>query len=263
MNNCKKVVALLLALFMMVASFAACGGSKDDKTFTVGFDASFPPYGYEQNGEYVGFDLDLAAEVCQRNGWELVKQPVDWDSKDMELTSGNIDCIWNGFTMNGREDDYTWSEPYVDNTQVFVVSADSGITTLADLAGKAVCVQVDSSALDALNSEDNADLLATFGSLLEVADYNSAFLELEAGTVDSVAMDIGVAKYQIASRDEGAYVMLAEPLSSEQYGIGFKLGNTELRDAVQSTLEEMVQDGTFGQIAEKWDLSDMVCLTAE
>ena len=88
-----------------------------DGTFTVGFDAEFPPYGYkDESGEYVGFDLDLAQEVCNRNGWTLVKQPIDWDSKDMELDSGSIDCIWNGFTMNGREDEYTWSEPYIDNS---------------------------------------------------------------------------------------------------------------------------------------------------
>ena len=101
---------------------------KDLKTFTVGFDAEFPPYGYrDDSGEYVGFDLDLAAEVCKRQGWELVKQPIDWDAKDMELSSGAIDCIWNGFTMNGREDAYTWTEPYIDNSQVFVVASASGV----------------------------------------------------------------------------------------------------------------------------------------
>ena len=121
----------------------------DRTTLTVGFDAEFPPYGYmDEDGEYVGFDLDLAAEVCQRQGWELVKQPINWDTKDMELSSGSIDCIWNGFTMNGREDEYTWSVPYVDNSQVFVVAEDAGISTKADLAGKTVGVQADSSALE-------------------------------------------------------------------------------------------------------------------
>ena len=122
----------------------------------MGFDAEFPPYGYmDEDGEYVGFDLDLAAEVCKRQGWELVKQPINWDTKDMELSSGSIDCIWNGFTMNGREDEYTWSVPYVDNSQVFVVAEDSGISTKADLAGKTVGVQADSSALAALEDEES------------------------------------------------------------------------------------------------------------
>ena len=112
----KKLLALVLAGAMML-SMAACG-QKSGEEFVVGFDATFPPYGYldEATNEYVGFDLDLAAEVCKRNGWELVKKPIDWDSKNGELDSGAIDCIWNGFTINGREDQYTWSEPYVDNS---------------------------------------------------------------------------------------------------------------------------------------------------
>lgn len=233
-------------------------------TFTVGFDAEFPPYGYQDdNGEYIGFDLDLADEVCKRNGWELVKKPIDWDSKDLELGSGTIDCIWNGFTINGREDDYTWTEAYVDNSQVFVVGADSGITAQADLAGKTVAVQADSSALAALTGDDateeNKALKDTFADLIEVADYNSAFMNLEAGAVDAIAMDVGVAKYQLASRGD-SYVILDDVLAAEEYGVGFKLGNEELRDAVQKTMNEMADDGTFMKIAEKWELQDSVVL---
>ena len=112
------------------------------KTFTVGFDAEYPPYGYmDENGEYTGFDLELAEAVCELEGWELVKKPINWDSKDMELNSGAIDCIWNGFTMNGREEEYTFSTPYVDNSQVIVVAEKSGMKTLEDLQGKSVGVQ--------------------------------------------------------------------------------------------------------------------------
>ena len=171
----KKLTALGMAI-ILAFGLTACGAQStsapeatdtaERTTFTVGFDAEFPPYGYmDDNGEYVGFDLDLAQEVCDRNGWELVKQPIDWDAKDMELSSGSIDCIWNGFTINGREDDYTWSVPYVDNSQVFVVAADSGIVSKADLAGKIVGVQKDSSALAALQDEENRenlDLAASF-----------------------------------------------------------------------------------------------------
>lgn len=241
--------------------------AEDTTTFTVGFDAGFPPYGYrDESGEYVGFDLDLAAEVCARNGWELVKQPIDWDAKDMELSSGAIDCIWNGFTMNGREDDYTWTEPYVDNSQVFAVATESGITAKADLAGKIVAVQKDSSALAALNDEENAENIAlrdSFAQLIEYADYNTAFMDLEQGAVDAVAIDIGVAQYQIESREEGAFMMLdgdENKLATEQYGVGFLLGNEDLRDKVQETLDAMVEDGTFMEIAEKWGLQDSVCL---
>ncbi len=231
----------------------------EGRTFTVGFDAEFPPYGYmDENGEYTGFDLDLAAEVCERNGWTLVKQPIDWDAKDMELSSGSIDCIWNGFTMNGREDQYTFTVPYVDNSQVFVVKADSGITSPSDLAGKIVGVQKDSSALAALEG-DAADLAATFAELTQFADYNTGFLNLDAGSIDAIAVDIGVADYQLESRGDG-FVILDEKLATEQYAIGFKLGNTELKDQVEATLLEMADDGTFMEIAEKYGLEDSVCL---
>ncbi|MFQ9389834.1 MAG: transporter substrate-binding domain-containing protein [Coprococcus sp.] len=223
------------------------------KTFTVGFDASFPPYGYQENGEYVGFDLDLAQEVCDRNGWEIVKTPIDWDAKNIELNGGSIDCIWNGFTMNGREDDYTWTPAYINNTQVFAVNKNSGIKKAADLAGKNVLVQADSSALAALQDEENTDIKAladSFGSLTQVPDYESALMELEAGSADAVAMDEGVALTKQAQNDN--IVTLDDVISQEQYGIAFKKGNDELRDQVWSTLLEMEKDGTVDKIAAKY-----------
>ena len=239
----------------------------EGRTFTVGFDAEYPPYGYkDESGEYTGFDLELAQEVCDRNGWTLVKQPIDWDSKDMELSTGAIDCIWNGFTMTGREDDYTFSVPYVDNSIVFVVMNDSDIKSKEDLTGKVVVTQADSSALTALTSEEDNDenlaLAASFADLQQVADYNTAFMNLESGAVDAIAVDIGVAQYQLASRGD-TFRKLDEPLSTEQYGIGFKKGNEELKDQVQDTLFEMYKDGTFDEIAAKYtdyNLPDMICL---
>lgn len=268
----KKITRFAAALLVatMVFSVVGCGSDKKDEKaadadtqFVVGFDAEYPPYGYQdENGEYVGFDLDLAAEVCKRNNWELVKQPIDWNSKDMELNSGSIDCIWNGFTVTGREADYTWSTPYVDNSIVVVVKEDSGIKTKEDLAGKVVVVQADSSGLAALtdeeDNEENLKLAASFKELQQVADYNTAFMNLEAGAVDAIVVDIGVAQYQLESRE--GFVMLEDTVRTEQYAVGFKLGNEALRDQVQATLDEMVEDGTFAEIAEKWELSDMVCL---
>ena len=169
----KKAVAVLLTAVMamgMVSAVSVQAGI-EDKTLIVGFDAAYPPYGYmDDDGEYTGFDLELAQAVCDLEGWELEKKPINWDSKDMELNSGSIDCIWNGFTINGREDDYTWSNPYLNNEQVMVVAADSGIEKLDDLAGKNVVVQAASAALDALNSDDNKDLTASFASLTENPD---------------------------------------------------------------------------------------------
>jgi len=256
----KSLLCGLLSLGMVATLLTGCG-KKDAKTFTVGFDAEYPPYGYmDENGDYTGFDLELAEEVCKLKGWTLVKQPIEWASKDNELNSGSIDCIWNGFTMNGRENDYEWSDPYVDNSQVIVVKTSSGINSLSDLSGKTVGVQAASAALDVLTDEEGQKELAdTFGKLQEFGDYNTAFVELQAGSVDAIAMDIGVAQYQIGSRGD-EYTILDEHLNAEQYGIGFKLGNTELRDEVNDAIHELKDNGTFDKLAEKYGLSDMTCL---
>ena len=273
----KKRAALLVALSLAVVTvLAGCGGKdssksadskdsaatfeekKEGDTFTVGFDQDFPPMGFVgDDGEYTGFDLELAKEVCDRNGWEFNPEPIAWDSKDALLKSGEIDCIWNGFTMNGREDEYTWSEPYLDNQQVFVVRADSGINSEKDLAGKTVDVQTDSSAEAAL--KEAPELTATFKELLTTADYNTAFMDLEQGAVDAIAMDVIVAGYQIQQRNAD-FKILDDSLSEEEYGVGFKKGNTELRDKVQSTLEEMAEDGTLQEVSEKWFSKDVTTI---
>lgn len=271
----------------MVLSLAACGGAKTETTaaettaekkeetttagttaaetaeaaggtLIVGFDQDFPPMGFVgDNGEYTGFDLDLAKEVASRLGLEYKAQPIAWDSKDMELESGNIDCIWNGFTITGREDDYTWTTPYMANKQVFIVANDSDIKSQADLAGKVVEVQADSSAEAAL--KENQDLANTFGQLLTTPDYNTAFMDLEQGAVDAVAMDVIVAGYQIKQRNAD-FKILDDSLSEEEYGIGFKKGNTELRDKVQRALEEMAADGTLAKISDEWFGGDVTTI---
>ena len=264
------ILALVFIAFLVMGSASAGifdflnGGNNnstrvnnDNNTFIVGFDSEFPPYGFSDGkGGYQGFDLDLAQEVCNRNNWTLVKQPIDWDAKDAELNSGTIDCIWNGFTINGREKDYTWSQAYIDNKQVVVVKEDSGINSLADLKGKTVETQKDSSALAALQG-DNKTIADTFATLTEVADYNTAFMDLESGACDAVAMDIGVAEYDIDQKNNtDAFSILDESITTEKYGIGFKKGNTDLKDTVQKTLDEMFKDGTVLKIAEKYGISE-------
>ena len=282
----KRLLSAVMAS-AMVLSLAACGGAKTETTaaettaekkeetttadttaaetaeaaggtLIVGFDQDFPPMGFVgDNGEYTGFDLDLAKEVASRLGLEYKAQPVAWDSKDMELESGNIDCIWNGFTITGREDDYTWTTPYMANKQVFVVANDSDIKSQADLAGKVVEVQADSSAEAAL--KENQDLANTFGQLLTTPDYNTAFMDLEQGAVDEVAMDVIVAGYQIKQRNAD-FKILDDSLSEEEYGVGFKKGNTELRDKVQGALEEMAADGTLAKISDEWFGEDVTTI---
>ena len=243
----KKFLAMALAAVMVLA-LAACGSKNDTADDTgdaqdaqggetqkliVGFDAEFPPFGFiAADGSYDGFDLAMAKELCARLGWEYEAVAIDWNSKDAELSSGTINCIWNGFTYTGRENDYTFSDPYVDNSIVMVVMA-----------------QAASSAVDAIN--ENEDFKASLKEVVELGDYNMGFMDLAQGTVDAVAADLGVAQYQIANND-GDYVILDEPLSTEQYAIGFLKGNTELRDAVNAELLKMAEDGTMLEIAQKY-----------
>lgn len=267
----KKIFALVLAGVMAMTILSSCGvkeetkdATKADKTtFTVGFDQDFPPYGYVgDDGNFTGFDIEMAKECAKRMGLEVKLQPIDWDSKDLELSTGSIDCIWNGFTITGREDAYAWTEPYMDNSQVFVVKKDSGISEITDLAGKIVTAQADSAALNALNDEENKDLKDSFAKLITCAQYNSAFMDLEAGAVDSVAMDIGVANYQIQGQED-KFVILDEPLLEEQYGVGFEKNNTELRDRVQATLKDMVKDGFFAELSEKYFDRDVCVMNVD
>ena len=233
------------------ASTAAADDSANITELTLGFDQAYPPYGFVgDDGNFTGFDIDLAGEVCKRNSWELNLEPIDWDAKDTLLNSGAITCIWNGFTMEGREDDYTFSEPYMKNGQVIVVKKDSGISSLADLAGKAVITQTDSAALEVLQG-DQATLAATFASLDTIGDYNTAFMQLESGAVDAVACDLSIAQYQLAAKPD-AYAQLDEALSSERYAVGFKKGSQQLADKVTETLKAMDADGFVADLCEKY-----------
>ena len=247
------VGVLVLALALVAGVSADESAANDDTTLIVGFDAEFPPYGYKaENGSYTGFDLELAQEVCKRNNWTFKDQPIYWDAKDSELSSGTIDCIWNGFSItDDRKDKYTWSKPYIDNKQVVVVKSDSGINSLADLKDKQVETQKDSSALSALQG-DNKTIADTFKNLVQIADYNTAFNDLASGACDAVAMDYNTAKYQVKEHGADTYKILDENITSEDYGIGFKLGNDDLKDKVQATLDEMQKDGTIAKIAQNY-----------
>ena len=261
----KKLLALVVAMSTLALSavlLAGCsggneqaadsnnGGDAQAETFTLGFDQGYPPYGYVgDDGEFTGFDIELAKAVCEKNGWELKLEPIDWDAKDALIDSGSIDCIWNGFTMEGREDKYTFSDPYMRNEQVVVVKADSGIDSLEALADKIVMTQVDSAALDVLEG-DQAELAATFKELQTIDTYNSAFMQLESGMVDAVACDLSIAAYQMAAKPD-AYVQL-DPLSTENYAVGFKKGNTEMAQKVTDALKQLDEEGFVKELCDKY-----------
>lgn len=261
----KKVIliaAISLILFVMVGAVSAgsmfdnfnneSNADNSENTLIVGFNSFFPPFGYsDHNGGYAGFDLDLAKEVCKRNNWTFKAQPIiDWNTKEMELNSNEIDCIWSEFTIDGREDDYTWSEPYFNNTQVVVVRSDSGIDTLDDLKSKNVEILEGSSGLDSLNNK-NSSLKDTFATLTEIKDYDTGFMDLESNVCDALVADVGLANYNV-EHGNNKFKILDDPITGEKYGVGFKKGNTELRDQVQDTLNEMFKDGTVDKIAQNY-----------
>lgn len=255
----KRLFAMLACCFALLG-LAACAQpnnaapeaqASDKPKLIVGYDNSYPPYGFiGDDGQATGLDLDLAQAVCDKLGWELECDAIDWDAKDALMNQGSINCIWNGFTMEGREDKYTFSEPYMLNEQVVVVKKDSGISSLSDLAGKTVATQVDSAALEVLEG-DQADLAATFGSLDQLSDYNNAFAQLESGLVDAVACDLSIAAYQLSANPD-AFVQLADPLSTEHYAVGFKLGDTDRAEKVTQALRDLTSDGTAKEICDKY-----------
>lgn len=236
------------------AAETSAAPAADENLFVVGFDQEYPPYGYVgKDGEFTGFDLELAQEVCARNGWTYVAQPINWDTKLTELNAGVFDCIWNGFTMEGREADYAFSEPYMYNAQVVLVKADSDIKALDDLAGKTVATQVDSAAWEVLAGEeaDQADLAKTFAALETRDNYEIAVTELEAGAVDALACDLSIASYNMAQNPD-KYRMLETPLSEEHYAVGFRKAEKDLADKVTATLREMTADGFVEKLCEKY-----------
>lgn len=252
----KKILASVLALVMAVAVLAGCGSSSeqatDTFTFKHGFDLDYRPYSYRDDDNNVsGFDVELAQAVCDYYGWTYEPVPFNWDAKDAELEAGSCDCIWSGFTMNGREDDYQWSKPYSNNTQMIMVKKGSDIKTLADLAGKKVGVQTATSAYDLLNDEEGQKkLMDTFDSLEVYDTYTTAITDLKAGAVDALAID--VTRANEAMEKDADLVCLDEELGSEVYAIGFRKGDTELCEKVNEALDALSKDGTVDKIAKNY-----------
>lgn len=226
----------------------------DAGEFILGLDATFKPMGYtDENDEIVGFDIDMAEEVCKRMGVKLTKESINWDDKEEDLKLGKIDCIWNGMSINAsREKEMNLSEPYMKNNMVFVVAADSDAKSMDDLSGRTIAVQNGSTAQEILEDSDLGDdiIVTTLATNVE------ALQQMEVKLVDAVFMDSVVAQYEISSTGKD-YVILPDGLEEESYAIGFRKADQKLRDEVQKHLHEMKEDGTLAEISTKWFGSDI------
>ena len=257
----KRIIAMMLAL-VMVFALCACGNntSNDDnqkaddsvKTLTVGVDPEYPPYAYMgDDGKYTGFDVEVAQAVCDLLGWKMEIFALNWDQKLTQLDAKECDCIWSGMTIldSMKEAGYVISEPYYDNTQVLLVKTDSGYKTSKDLAGKTVAVQLGTSG-EALLNGDLSSLKDSFSNVVTCNSFLSCFTELGGGSVDAVFVDYPVAAAYVAEND--GYSIIDEGLGAEQYGIAFRSGDQELCDQIQAAIDQLVENGTYAKIAEKY-----------
>ena len=247
----KKIIVLALCVLMAVGMFISCEKKEAKEKFVMGLDDSFPPMGFRnENNEIVGYDVDLAKEVALRKGWELVLQPIDWDAKEQELNTGNIDCIWNGFTITEqRKENLLFSPPYLKNAQVVVVKGNSPIYSFADLAGKVAGTQMGSSSVEAI--DEAPEFKASLKDVIEYKDFLTALMDLDVGGIDAVVIDLVLANDNI-NRSGKNFRILEETLGEEEFGIGFRKDDTNHASKVWDALLEMAADGTVARIATKW-----------
>lgn len=273
-NKLVKKLAIVAIITTLGASFTGCAGTNQNKSsetkaakstldkdeLVIGFDDTFVPMGFkDESGEIVGFDVDLANAVAKKLNKKVKFQSIDWSMKETELDNGNIDLIWNGYSISDeRKEKVEFSKPYLNNTQVIVTLADSNIKTKSDLKGKKVGAQNESTAVDAVEKE--GDVMKSFdgGKLITFEDNNAALMDLEAKRLDAIVVDEILARYYMKARGEEKYKVLTENFGSEQYGVGIKKGDTKFVEAFNKALDEVIADGTAGDISKKWFSQDII-----
>ena len=262
----KKLLAMLMAAMMLMG---CCALAEDTGLADVmakgqlimGFDEAYPPMGFvDENGDHVGFDIDLAKEVAKRMGVELVLQPISWDAKELELNGGNIDCIWSGLTITPeRKEQMLFTMPYLANEQIMVVMADSGIASQADVVGKVLGTQAGSASVDVL--EANPDLKASLAEIALSDDFVAALMDLRLGGIDVLLIDSVVGNYYIAQQDDpAAFAVLPEILQAEEYGIAVRKDEVTLADAINAQLIAIAEDGTLDTIRAAWFANDVTTI---
>lgn len=272
MKNKFRNLGVLIAVFILISAIlSGCSSKpassndtyskiKDKGYVVVGLDDTFAPMGFKDDkGEIVGFDVDLAKEAFKRVDLEVKFQPIDWSMKETELNSGNIDLIWNGYTITEeRKEKVAFSKPYLGNRQLIITSANSNIKTKADLKDKVVAAQNGSSAVDAVSKE--AEVLSSFknGELVVFETNNEAFMDLEAGRIDAIVADEILSRYYMKQRGAEKYAVLEEDFGKEEYGVGLRKDDAQLLESLEKALDEMRKDGAAAEISKKWFGNDIV-----
>lgn len=264
MSKILRSVIIYGIIAVMALSIAGCNNKSQDamdkETLIIGFDDTFVPMGFkDNNGEIVGFDIDLAKEVSKRIGKQVTFQPIDWSMKESELNSGKIDLIWNGYSITKeRKEKVNFTNPYMENRQVIITLVNSKINSKVDLKGMNVGAQNQSSAVDAINKEE--ELLKTFkdGKVYTFETNNEALMDLEAKRIDAVVADEILARYYINKKGEGKFKILNDDFGDESYGVGIRKGDEELLEKLNEAFEDIKKDGTAKKVSEKWFGKDII-----
>lgn len=268
MKKRKGILRLLALVGGAVMSLAGCtqlaSNPKVDnwdkyqqqKSITVGFDNTFVPMGFEEkNGNYTGFDIELAKYVSKKLGIQVHFQPIDWDMKETELENGTIDAIWNGYSATDeRREKVAFTIPYMQNTQILVVKKTSGIHSVEDMTGKALGAQNGSSGM--LDFEEHPEVLKNRvkgGDADQYQSVNEAIIDLKNDRIDALLIDRVYADYYLTTEgiaDE--YDTIPSGFESESFAVGVRPADKKLLEALNQAFKELYQEGIFQQISQKW-----------
>ncbi|CAM3434947.1 amino acid ABC transporter substrate-binding protein [Erysipelothrix anatis] len=243
----------LLLMISVLIVLSGCAKTKSD-TLTIGY-TNFPPLGYrDESGQAVGFDIDLARAVAHEMEITIEFQYINWDTKILELNSGNIDAIWNGFSITpSRQKEVLFTQPYIDNAIVLITNKDNTtLQSLDDLSTVAIGVESESSGYHTLESLFDINTL----DIRRFTSINEALLDLKAQSIDVVVTDAIYANY-VMNQSDDYRIVEGIKLTAEQYGIGLRMGDTELQTSLNTAIETLRQNGTLRDLSIKWFGEDL------
>lgn len=285
MKNMKKMLALVLALVMCIGLMAACGsndpkpdatndpvaptdspeagGSESDLEYikakgkiVIGYTVYEPMNYTDADGNFTGFDTELATLVSEKLGVEPEFVTINWDTKEIELAGKSIDCIWNGMTLDAeREANMACTIPYCKNAQVVVMKTGSDYTDTASLIGQVVCAEQGSAGENLIKGSADSEPEENLAQSDYVAKsvQTDCLLEVKAGTAAAAVLDMTLANAMIGEGTDYADLEIVDYLAEENYGAAFRKGS-DVRDEVNKILEEFLADGTLQQLADKYSL---------